>query len=113
MPRGLSTALLAAMAIAAVHTGQACPGCQSPENSGLCHLETCRRQVLPQLRESSLKRDAHSGRFAEPTTPSTTNATDHAQLMARQTEKRLSRLGRALAGHRTHSRHSRLHAACS
>lgn len=62
---GLAIALVAAAAAAELLAEQPCPACTSPENSGLCHMEACRRQVLPQLKEPSWHRDAHSGKYFE------------------------------------------------
>ena len=108
---GLSAALVAAIVVAAKE--ETCNACEAPENRGLCHSETCRQQVLPQLRETSLKRDAHSGHYYEPATTSETaqeqtrRSADHATRMARQSERRLSRLGRSVQGHFTRNHHRR------
>lgn len=93
-----STAMLAAIAFAALADPEPCAACQEPINSGLCHSEKCRSQVLPVLRESSLKADTHSGKFYEPTpaTQPRTDATEHASRMARQAEAHAARLGRTL-----------------
>jgi hypothetical protein len=56
-----SVALVAALA--AIAQIPICPRCQS--SRGLCDSEKCEREVLPVLRESSLKRDTHSGPFAK------------------------------------------------
>jgi hypothetical protein len=78
-----------------------CDACRAPENQGLCHSERCRRQVLPQLRESSLKRDAHSGPFwkkvVNVVADRAETKTEHAERMMRQTRKRDARIGRQLA----------------
>jgi hypothetical protein len=57
-------------ALAAIATVPVCPACAEPANCGLCHSEKCERQVLPQLKESTLKKDAHSGRWIEVTAAS-------------------------------------------
>jgi hypothetical protein len=94
--------------IAATVDPDPCPACTEPANRGLCHSERCRSQVLPQLRETSLKRDTHSGKYFEPTSPKTTstptNASEHATRMARQSERHLARLGRSAAGQFTRTR---------
>lgn len=94
----LSGALLVAIAAAATSDPEPCPRCQEPANSGLCHSERCQAQVLPVLRESSLKRDTHSGKWHDPVPARAekTDATEHASRMARQSEKHLARLGRVL-----------------
>jgi hypothetical protein len=53
--------------LAAIATAPVCSACAEPANRGLCHSEKCEGQVLPQLKESALKKDAHSGRWIEVT----------------------------------------------
>jgi hypothetical protein len=62
-PGDASAALQSAIVAASKIT--ICPDCHRPANAGLCRLETCRRAVLPQMKESSLRRDAHSGMYHE------------------------------------------------
>jgi hypothetical protein len=108
---GLSLALVAVIGAVAISDPEPCRRCQEPANSGLCHSEHCQSEVLPVLRESSLKKDTHSGKWYEPvaTRAERTNAADHALLMARQAEKHLGRMGRAVAGEHTRSRHRGSH----
>lgn len=94
-----SSAMLAAVAFAALADPEPCAACQDPENAGLCHSDKCRAQVLPVLRESSLKKDAHSGKWMPPAAPvqERTEATEHAARMARQADVHAARLGRTVA----------------
>jgi hypothetical protein len=104
----LSPALRAAIAAAIVSIPSVCPRCES--NLGLCHSEKCEREVLPVLRESTLKRDTHSGPFAkradtvEPKEESTA-----AKKARRRNERKQTRLDGALAsefiGHTRVRRH--------
>lgn len=60
-----SSALALAVAAAATLDPKPCPACLDPESAGLCHSDHCQRQVLPVLRESSVKRDAAHGKYHE------------------------------------------------
>lgn len=60
-----SLALAHAIAAAEIETGPDCEACEKPDSGGLCHSERCRRQVLPQLKEPSWHRDAHSSLYHE------------------------------------------------
>jgi hypothetical protein len=103
-----SAALLIAVTAAATLDPKPCPACADPANAGLCHSEKCRAQVLPQLREPSIKVDAHSGKYYEPlpARAEQTTASDHATRMARQSERQYARLGRSMLGQFT-TRNSR------
>ncbi len=105
-----SAALAAAMAVAATLDPEPCAACAAPENQGLCHSERCRKAVLPALAEPAWHKDAHSLHYREPDQRSRTHATEHATRMAVQSARRVlsfRRLGRALDGRATRTRHRR------
>ena len=107
---GGSPALAAAIAVAVTLDPEPCAACAAPENQGLCHSERCRENVLPVLAEPAWYKDAHSLHYREPDQRSRTNATEHAARMAAQSARRVSsfrRLGRALDGRHTRTRHRR------
>ena len=106
----LSAALAAAIAVAATVDPEPCAACVAPENQGLCHSARCREKVLPVLTEPAWHKDAHSLHYREPDQRSKTHATEHAARMAAQSARRVSsfrRLGRALDGRATRTRHRR------
>jgi hypothetical protein len=94
----VSAALQGAIGAAATSDPEPCVACQEPANSGLCHSQRCQNQVLPVLRESSLKKDTHSGKWYDPVPARAerTHAADHATKMAAQAEKSLAKIGRVL-----------------
>ncbi len=106
-PAGPPTpALAAAIAIAALI--DLCPACAEPANSGLCHSERCRRQVLPQMKQSALARDTHSGKHAAPTTPLGAAAViPPLNTPGRGAARHALRFARALAGESVPVRHRR------
>jgi hypothetical protein len=103
-----SAALIAALT--AIATVPICAACAEPANRGLCHTEKCVRQVLPQLKESALKKDAHSGRWIEVTAATETppvedrprrrEALNRSALAAEKKRKRFAgALSPTFAGH--------------
>lgn len=99
MPRGISGALAAALVAAG--TVDLCPACAEPANSGLCHSDRCRRQVLPADARSPLGRDAHSGMYHETGKAQLEESAAVRKARRRDERKRArqrARLGVALAG---------------
>lgn len=104
-----SPALLLAVSAAATSDPAPCPACLEPDAAGLCHSERCRAQVLPVARPSALAKDTHSGKYFELGKPVELRATEHATRMANQSARATQRLGRAMGGAFTVSRHKRAH----
>lgn len=105
---GFSNALIAAMAAAAAGEKEPCPECL--EHEGLCLAH--RPHVLPQLKEPSWYRDAHSGKWIERETAKERKAAekaaeDPAVKKAERRDKRRrgprnwERFDRAMAGEST------------
>lgn len=101
-----SPALFLAVSAAAMSDPKPCPACVEPDAAGLCHSERCRAQVLPIAKRSSIAKDTWSGPYYSPIEPKH-SATEHATKMAAQTAKANDRLGRAMGGAFTISRHKR------
>ena len=99
MPGRISRELAAAVAAAA--TIEVCPACAEPANSGLCHSDRCRRQVLPRGIKSPLGLDSHSGKYHETgkaALEDTAAVRKARRRDERKRQRREQRLATALAG---------------